>query len=157
MKSVGSMNSLRGKKVEKIIAKKYNGLLVSHDRVGCDVELEGSLLEVKSSLSWHSYNKGLRHYPGRFLINIEYHEEFKRKADEKGKKVIYGFVRIPRHDDGKIEKDSGEWHEAWAAWENVDKLVKDSKRVRIVKSMLKDGFVRYYYAVRMEHIFGNNS
>lgn len=156
MVSVGKENSLRGKWVEKTIADRYDGTLISNDHSGCDIELKKLLLEVKSSLSWHSYNRGKYHYPGRFLINVEYHEEFKKKAEEKCKEAIYDFVKISRHDDGTIEEDTEEFQEAWMRWEHVDKLIKDSNKVGIVKSRLMDGFVRYYYAVKLGYVFGNN-
>jgi len=149
------MNSLRGIEVEKIVAGKYNGTLPC-DHVRYDIELEESLLEVKSCLDWHFYSRGLRRYPGRFLINKEYHKNFKKIADEKNKRAIYVFVKIPRYDSGAIEEDPKEFQEAWMKWEHVEKLVNDPNKVGIVKSRLRDDFVRYYYAVRLEHIFGNN-
>jgi len=155
MKSVGSCNSTRGNEIEKIIVEKYSGIAAGH--AGYDAELGACLLEIKSCAEWHvSYSKGkLYRHKGRFLINTEKHEEFKKAADAAGKKAVYAFVKIPRYDDGRLENDPSSWIEVWAKWEDVDRLVKNSASRRITKNRWHGSDItRYYYCVALKHIFG---
>jgi len=155
MKSVGSQNTVRGHRVEKILAEIYNGTRSGH--TGYDIDFEDVLLEVKSCLEWHSTStrgKKYRHQ-GRFLIEVDKHETFKDKADAKNKKAVYAFVRIPRDVDGKFEEDPNNWSEVWMPWENIDRLVKDPKTRRITKNKWRGwNKTRYYYCVPIKLIFG---
>jgi hypothetical protein len=155
MRSIGSRNSIRANAVEKILAGKYGGTRAG--RTGYDIELEEVLLEVKSCLEWHvTSTRGKRYrHKGRVLIELEKHEEFKNKADERNKKPVYAFVKIPRGVDGKIEEEPNKWFEAWSKWENIDRLVKDPKTRRITKNDWRGwDRTRYYYCVPLKLIFG---
>jgi len=156
MKSVGSRNSTRGNKVQKIIAERYGGTSVINK--GYDVELENCLLEVKSCLSWQYHQSKDKSRPtnARVLINVEKHETLKQKADEKNKKAIYAFVKIPRQENGKIERNSEEWLEAWVRWEYLDGIFKNPETRRVVKCESKSYGVRYYYRIPLKLIFGKN-
>jgi len=155
MRSIGSRNSIRANKVEKILAERYGGTRAGHR--GYDIELEEILLEVKSCLQWHvtsTRGKKYRH-KGRILIELGKHEEFKKKADGKNKEPVYAFVKIPRDINGEIEENPNNWFEAWSKWENIDHLVKDPKTRRITKNdWCGWDRTRYYYCVPLKLIFG---
>jgi hypothetical protein len=155
MRSVGSLNNARADIVEKVFAEKYGG--VRYDDVGYDIEFPHFLVEVKGCLSWH-WSHEIYRSPGRYLINKMGHKTFKREADKQGKLAVYVFVKIPRHDDGKIETNPNKWQERWLRWRDVDDLVRNPEIGKSAKNKWHGwGLTRYYYRLDIADIFGEDA
>jgi hypothetical protein len=138
--STESANTIRGHKVEKILIQRYEASPPDSDCY--DMIYQGNFVEDKSSLSWHYKGKNCREQ-GRFSIEAHAHEEFKKLANQAGKKAIYAFVVVPRSLDDVIDDNQDNYREVWMTWENVDRLMNH-------RQVTSD---KYYYRVPIRKVF----